>query len=144
MMMDRASLGPAWCCLALLALTACQTDSKQQILASSRSQVEMRALSTRAFDTTDRMRVLRASLAALQDLGFVIDRADESIGAISATKLQGYSLKLTVTIRARGMAQTAVRVSGQYNMQEVADPEPFQHFFSALEQALFLNAQAVD
>jgi len=26
----------------------------------------------------------------------------------------------------------------------MADPEPFRHFFSALEQALFLNAQAID
>jgi hypothetical protein len=130
--------------LVLLALAGCQTDSRQQILATSRSQVEMRSISTRAFDTPDRLRVLRASLAALQDLGFVIDRADDTLGTISATKLQGYVLRLTVTVRPRGTSQTAVRISGQYNMEEMADAEPFRHFFEALEQALFLNAQAID
>lgn len=130
--------------LVLLALTGCQTDSRQQILATSRSQVEMRSISTRAFDTPDRLRVLRASLAALQDLGFVIDRADDTLGTISATKLQGYVLRLTVTVRPRGVRQTVVRISGQYNMEEMADAEPFRHFFEALEQALFLNAQAID
>lgn len=133
-------------CLLLLPLflAGCQTDSRQQILASSRSQVEMRSISTRAFETADRLRVLRASLAALQDLGFVVDRADDSLGTISATKLEGYVLRLTVTVRARGPRQTVVRVSGQYNMEEMADAEPFRHFFEALEQALFLNAQAID
>jgi len=128
----------------LLLLAACQTDSRQQILATSRSQVDMRAISTRAFDTPDQMRVLRATLAALQDLGFVIDRADDSLGTVSATKLDGYVLRVTVTVRPRGTTQTAVRISGQYNLEEMADPEPFRHFFSALEQALFLNAQAID
>ena len=104
----------------------------------------MRSISTRAFETADRLRVLRASLAALQDLGFVVDRADDSLGTISATKLEGYVLRLTVTVRARGPRQTVVRVSGQYNMEEMADAEPFRHFFEALEQALFLNAQAID
>lgn len=128
----------------LTVLAGCQTDSRQQILASSRSQVDMRAISSRAFDTADRGVVLRASLAALQDLGFVIDRADDSLGVISATKLQGYAMRLTVTVRPRGPSQTVVRASGQYNQQEVADPESFQHFFRALEQALFLTANAVD
>ncbi|MDJ0390500.1 hypothetical protein QMO56_20520 [Roseomonas sp. E05] len=90
------------------------------------------------------MRVLRATLVALQDLGSVIDRADESLGTVTATKLDGYVLRVTATVRPRGKGQTAVRISGQYNMEEVADPEPFRHFFSALEQALFLNAQAID
>jgi len=138
-------MSPRACALlVLLALAGCQTDSRQQILATSRSQVEMRSISTRAFDTPDRLRVLRASLAALQDLGFVIDRADDTLGTISATKLQGYVLRLTVTVRPRGARQTVVRVSGQYNMEEMADAEPFRHFFEALEQALFLNAQAID
>jgi len=35
-------------------------------------------------------------------------------------------------------------VPSQDNLEEMADPEPFRHFFSALEQALFLNAQAID
>ena len=130
--------------IVLLVLCGCQTDSRQQVLASSRSQVDMRSLSTRVFDTPDRTRVLRASLAALQDLGFVIDRADDSLGTISATKLQGYVLRVTVTVRGRGTRQVAVRISGQYNVEEVADPEPFRRFFEALEQALFLNAQAID
>jgi hypothetical protein len=138
--MNRAFLVTA----ALLSLAGCQTDSRQQVLATSRGQVEMRSISTRGFDTPDRQRVLRASLAALQDLGFVIDRADDGLGVISATKLQGYVLKLTITVRPRGQQQVVVRASGQYNQAEIADAETFNNFFRALEQALFLNAQQVD
>ena len=141
--MNRA--GPLGVLLAAVALlAACQTDSRQQVLATSRSQVEMRSISTRAFDTPDRANVFRAVIATLQDLGFVVDRADETLGTVTATKLQGYVLRLTVTVRPRGRTQTAVRASGQYNLDAISDPAPFRQFFNALEQALFLTANEVD
>jgi hypothetical protein len=132
------------CVLPLVLIAGCQTDSRQQVLATSRSQVEMRSISTRAFDTADRAKVFRAVIATLQDLGFVVDRADETLGTVSATKFQGFVLRLTVTVRPRGRTQTAVRASGQYNLEAVSDAAPFQQFFNALEQALFLTANEVD
>ena len=130
--------------LVLVILTACQTDSRQQLLATSESQVALRSIQTRVFDTTDREKTLRTSIATLQDLGFVIDKADADLGAVSATKLDRYMLRLTVTVRPRGQAQTLVRANAQYQDKEVNDPEPYQNFFVALERAMFLTAHQVD
>ena len=126
------------------ALSACQTDSRQQILLTDRSQVELRAIQTRAFDTTDRNQTVRTVIATLQDLGFVIDKADEQLGTVSGTKLSGYAMRMTITVRPRGTTQTAVRASGQYNLVAVSDAEPYQQFFAALEKAMFLTANQVD
>jgi hypothetical protein len=130
--------------LAALALVACQEDSKRQVLLTTKSQVELRAVQTRSFDTTDRNKTVRAVIATLQDLGFVIDKADEALGAVSGTKLAGYAMRMTVTIMPRGEKQTAVRASAQYNLDAVTDAEPYQQFFAALEKAMFLTANQVD
>jgi hypothetical protein len=130
--------------LALLVLCGCQTDSRQQVLLTDRSQVELRAVQTRAFDTTDRNLTVRTVIATLQDLGFVVDKADEALGTVSGTKLSGYTMRMTVTVRPRGKTQMAVRASAQYNLVAVSDAQPYQQFFNALEKAMFLTANEVD
>jgi hypothetical protein len=130
--------------IAVLALTGCQTDSRQQVLLTTKSQVELRAVQTRSFDTTDRNMTIRNVIATLQDLGFVIDKADENLGAVSGTKLAGYAMRMTVTVVPRGEKQTAVRASAQYNLNAVTEAEPYQQFFAALEKAMFLTANQVD
>jgi hypothetical protein len=136
-------LSALWLAAAALA-AGCQTNSKDQVLASSESQVQLRQMQTRAFDTTDEAKTLRTAIATLQDLGFVIDKADEELGAVSGTKLDGYSLRMTVTVRPKGETQLAVRANAQYNDQAVTDPKPYQQFFAAFEKAMFLTAQQVD
>lgn len=128
----------------MVGLLGCQTSSKKQILASEESQVALRQIQTRAFDTTDTQKTLRTVIATLQDLGFVIDKADDELGTVSATKLDGYALRMTVTVRPRGETQLLVRANAQYNVKAVEDPEPYQQFFTALEKSLFLAAQQVD
>lgn len=125
-------------------LSACQMDSRQQVLATSNSQVAQRAISTRAFDTGDRAQVFRAVLATLQDLGFVVDRADPVLGTVSATRFGANVVRLTVTLRPAGAARTIVRASGQYNQDALSDAAPFQRLFEALSQALFLQANEID
>ncbi|HYD32556.1 MAG TPA: hypothetical protein VEB64_17065 [Azospirillaceae bacterium] len=88
--------------------------------------------------------MLRTVIATLQDLGFVVDNADATLGTVSGTKLDGYALRMTVSLRPRGQAQTVVRANAQYNIVAVEDPQPYQQFFAALEKALFLTAQQVD
>lgn len=133
--------------LALLMLpliAGCQVDSRQQVLATTNSQVAQRAISTRSFDTSDRNSVFRATLSTLQDLGFVIDRADDALGTVTATRAAGTIVRFTVIVRSSGERQTLVRASGQHNLEALTDPLPFQRFFDALSQSLFLAANNVE
>jgi hypothetical protein len=127
-----------------LALSACQVDSRQQVLAMANSQAEQRAISTRAFDTGDRQQVFRTVIGTLQDLGFVVDRADDILNTISATRFGTDVVRLTVSIRGTSGDRTLVRVSGQFNRDALADSGSFQRFFEALSQALFLQANQID
>ncbi len=101
----------------LLGTSGCHMGSKGQILRADKSQVELRSFQTRAFATTDKRMTLRTVIATLQDLGFVIDEADEVLGSVSATKLDGYRLRLQVNVRPRGETQLLVRASAQYNFR---------------------------
>jgi hypothetical protein len=50
-------------------------------------------------------------------------------------------VRVTVTVRKRNESQSVVRASAQYYLRAVEDPEPYQRFFRALEQSMFLQAQ---
>lgn len=77
-------------------------------------------------------------MATLQDLRFVIDKADDVVGVVSATKLDGYALSMSVTVRPRG-EQMLVRANAQYNLRAIEQPGPYQDFFAALDKGLFLE-----
>lgn len=126
-----------------LLVTGCAT-TQQSLLDSDSSQVQLRSIQTRAFDTTDKEKTLRTIISTLQDLGFVIDKADATLGTVSATKLKYYALRMTVTVRPRGETQLLVRANAQYNVKPVTDPEPYQQFFTSLEKSMFLTAQQAD
>lgn len=126
-----------------LLIVGCAT-TQQRLLDSDSSQVQLRSIQTRAFDTTDKERTLRTIISTLQDLEFVIDKADATLGTVSATKLKHYALRITVTVRPRGETQLLVRANAQYNVTPIADPEPYQQFFAALEKAMFLTAHQAD
>lgn len=126
-----------------IVLTGCGT-SKKQLLATSKSQLQLRSIQTRAFDTTDREKTLRTIIATMQDLGFVIDNANYTLGSVSGTKLDNFQLRMSVTVRPRGETQLLVRAGMQFNVTQVDDPEPYQQFFTALGRAMFLEAQEVD
>jgi hypothetical protein len=129
--------------IAPIILVSC-APSTQQVLATKESQVKLRAIQTRAFDTTDKNKMLRTVIATLQDLGFVVDKADDTLGTVSGTKLDTYALRMTVSVRPRGETQLIVRANAQYNIYAVEDPEPYQQFFDALSEAIFLTAHQVD
>lgn len=125
-------------------LAGCQTTGTNAALSTTESQVVLRQMQSRAFDTTARTTALRTVIATLQDLGFVIDKADEELGSVSGTKLDGYQLRMTVTVWPKGKTQTLVRANAQYNVTAVEEPEPYQQFFAALSKAMFLEAHEVE
>jgi len=127
------------CCI----LTVACATSKKELLATDKSQLQLRSIQTRAFDTTDRERTLRTIIATMQDLGFVIDNANYTLGSVTGTKLDNFQLRMTTTVRPRGTTQMLVRASMQFNVVQVDDPEPYQQFFAALGRAMFLEAQQV-
>jgi hypothetical protein len=63
-----------------------QWNSQSQILMSEDSQVKLRSIQSRVFDTTDRAKILRVAVATMQDLFFDIDVLDEELGIISGKK----------------------------------------------------------
>ncbi len=64
-----------------------QWDSRDQILISESSQVKMRSIQTRVYETTDSDKLMRAIIATLQDLHFDLDLVDNESGIITGKKL---------------------------------------------------------
>lgn len=122
---------------------ACEMSPPRPVL-EGESQVELRSIQTRSFETADKEQTLRTVIATLQDLGFVIDKADATLGAVSATKLDGYELRMTVTVRRKTAEDMLVRASAQYQMEPIDDPATYQDFFTALEKSMFLAMHKVD
>lgn len=132
----------------VLSLAACQKTGQPKLVLSAKSPVELRAMQSRAFDTTDGNRTLRAVLSTLQDLGYSIDKVDVGAGTVSATKLA--NLRLTASTYPRGgSGQTIVRANAIYKLPgqdtEVDDPVFYQTlFFEPLSKAMFLSALQVE
>ena len=110
----------------------------------SQTQLQLRQVQSRTFETSDKERTMRAVIATLQDLGFVLDKADLTLGTVSATKLDGYAMRMTVSVRLKGNSKTIVRANAQMNTSPITAPAPYQSFFIALERSLFLSAHSVD
>ncbi len=121
----------------------CASTPREAIF-ESQSSVQQRSYQSRAFATPDTRQVLRTIIATLQDLGFVIDKADATLGSISATKLDDFEIRVTATARRRGDTQTLVRVNATWRDGPLTNPLTYQDFFVALEKAMFLTAQQVD
>ena len=87
-----------YCLFFGLFFSAC-ISQHSQITGGSDSQVQLRSIQTKTFETTDANKVLRSVVSTLQDLSFVIDKSDVKLGIISATKLSQYTLRITVTVK---------------------------------------------
>ena len=130
---------------ALLASCAAEPSVREIIFDDQMTQLQTRSIQTRTFELTDRIKAMRAVIATLQDLDFVIDRADSRLGIITATKLKGYHLHITAKVDDRRSGPILVRVNLTVSIVNIASPtltsigsEVYQEFFTSLGKNVFL------
>ena len=128
----------------VISISGCATTAGKAF-ETNESQVKLRSIQTRAFDTTDKKKMMQTVISTMQDLDFVIDKADLILGSVTGSKfIRQAVVTMTVTVRPRGEKQLLVRANAQYGINSVEDPGTYQDFFTSLEKAIFLTAQAVD
>lgn len=132
----------AYFVLGCLFLTSCAVSTKP--VTAGGSQLALRQIQTRDYDTLDKRGTLRSIVATLQDLGFVIDKADYELATVTATKLQDYQIRMTVTVREREGDRLSVRANASFNQRTIESPGSYQDFFTALDKAMFLTLHEVD
>lgn len=127
-------------------LSACGDPNKVMLENGvAESAVQKRSYQTRAFDTNDKNKTLRNVIATMQDLGFVLKKADETLGSVTGSKfVKNRELKMTVFVRPRNENQLLVRANAEYGLVAIADPVPYQDFFNSLGKSMFLEAHEVD
>jgi len=122
--------------LAFISLVGCQTLS-QQATGGGGTQLQTRQLQTKNVEDITKTQALRASIATLQDLEFVIDKADFVLGSVTATKLTYGIIKITVIVRKTKRGVT-IRANARQGKNPLADPLVYQNFFTALDKSIFL------
>ena len=129
----------------ILGMIAGCTNTARKAFETDESQVKLRSIQTRAFDTTDKKMMMQNVISTMQDIDFVIDKADYLLGSVTGTKYyKNTIITMSVTVRPRGEAQLLVRASAQHGIKSVKDAQTYQDFFVALEKSLFMSAHQVD
>lgn len=89
--------------------------------------------------TADKRGALRAAIAALQELDFVVDRADFAAGSVSGAKADQYLMRVTVTVAPSGADRMLVRALARYDVTPVLESGPYEKFFAVLGRILALD-----
>jgi hypothetical protein len=114
-----------------------------ELLALTEAQMKIRSAQTRTFDVKDRQVAMRSVIAALQDLGFIIERANDALGLVSAARFAEPNyydvLGVTVTVRPQADGRVMIRANAIYNNKPIEDPKVYQNFFATLERSLFVT-----
>lgn len=115
------------------------------LLAPTEAQLKIRSVQTRSFDLKDRHAAMRGVIAALQDLGFIIERANDSLGLVTAARFAEPNfydvVGVTVTVRPEADGRMTIRANAIYNNKPIEDPKVYQNFFATLERSLFVAKQ---
>lgn len=117
----------------------------QDLLAPTEAQTKLRSFQSRTFDVADRKVAMRGVIAALQDLGFIIERANEPLGLVTAARFAEPDnlsvVGVTVTVRPQSDGRMLVRANAIYNHTPIDDPKVYQNFFATLDRSLFINKE---
>jgi len=139
------SLG-AWLALAAsLQVYGCAPTPSQDLFALTEAQMKLRSFQTRTFDVKDRQLALRGVIAVLQDLGFIIERANEPLGLVTAARFSEPNyleiVGVTVTVRPQADGRMMIRANAIHNNKPIEDPKIYQNFFASLERSLFITKE---
>jgi hypothetical protein len=141
----RGVLG-IWLVLAATLLTfGCAPRPSQELFAPTEAQMKLRSFQTRTFDVKDRQVAMRAVIAVLQDLGFIIERANEPLGFVTAARFAEPRylaiVGVTVTVRPQEDGRMMIRANAIHNNKPIEDPKAYQNFFASLERSLFITKE---
>ena len=152
--------------LALLLVSGC---NGQQTRSPQRTQLEIRQIQTRTYETKDTKMVMKAMLNVLQDNGFTINQTSLDLGFVNATKevdvenpwekfwtrhvlTMNSITTCTVNISEFGN-QTRVRVNFQVKgmtaigsiaaVYQVDDPKFYQDFFAKVDKGIFVEKEKI-
>ncbi|MCL2463353.1 MAG: hypothetical protein FWF44_11855, partial [Defluviitaleaceae bacterium] len=133
-----------WAVLVTAALLCgCQKNVRDETQATPAAQAAVLVYESRSFDIGDKEKTLRAAIVALQELDFVIDKADEARAAILGDKTdRNISRIIEVMVQQKSPEQLVVRVTARIDGKAVNNPEYYQPFFDALSRTLSLAAHA--
>lgn len=157
-----------WAILVALALVI-GCAAPRRATEAPRPQLAVREFQTRTYDTTDTTMVMKAVLNALQDQGFIIKNANDTLGLIMATKEtenpetpsmlwlrtqlewdKTFVLECSANVSAFGR-QTKVRVNFEQksvnnrgavsHAAPVDDVATYQEFFGKVDKSVFIQAE---
>jgi hypothetical protein len=112
---------------------------------SCESQLAIRQIQTREYGSVTLSQAMRASIATLQDLDFILEKVDANIGTITASKFRdNLSVKMTVTVREKEDNGVLIRASATYGERALESPICYQDFFALFDTSLFLVKNKVD
>ena len=143
-MIDKTMVGQLLVLAWGLALVACAAPQPPpDLLVPTDAQMKLRSFQTRSFDVPDHKQAIRGVIAALQDLGFIIERANEPMGLVTAARFAEPDylnvVGVTVTVRPQEGGRMMIRANAIYNNKPIEDPKVYQNFFGTLERSVFLT-----
>ena len=112
-------------------------SSKDKIIGNS-MQLQTRSYQTKSFDI-NKDNLIKASIWALQDLDFVIDKIDVPTGTVVAKKYQNnYTLSINLIIRSKDAKSSTIRANANLGLSEVDEMEFYQAFFANISNSIFV------
>lgn len=139
--------------LTVLFAACAVTLPEDAIFEDDATQLQIRSTQSREYEVADRIRVMRAIIATLLDLDFVIDKADSDLGVITATRMSGYLLSATVVVTGKDDTHLQVRARMQTGwtplagtavhellISDTVPDDAYQEFFNSLGKNLFLTS----
>ena len=133
----------AFAAIVIATLVSGCAKTEPPVIMSTKTPVELRAMQSRIYETTDRTKTVRSVIATLQDLGYNIDKVDAGSGTVSATKLAILRMSAAVSPRGPRMAVRAnAVVKDVRGFAQVDAPEFYQQlFFAPLSTTMFIESQ---